>query len=118
MQHLPPVVWGVVVAVALLLLGLCFATAYAVVRARARRHIAPWPGRRVAALLIASWLPWLAVRLANMNIEVNVHGVLQAVGWLLVALATFALLVLLPLAALLAVVVWWLARHERRLAAQ
>jgi hypothetical protein len=118
MPHLPPVVWGAVVAVALLLLGLCFATAYAILRARARRRIARWPGRRVAALAIVSWLPGLVVRLASIHLEVNVHGLLQAVGWLLVVLAAFVLLVLLPLAAVLAAVVWWLGRRERILAVQ
>jgi len=66
------------------------------------------------ALTVTAAMPWLVVRLAPINIEVNIHGKLQLAGWILAALSAFALLVLLPIAAILTVLVWWTERRRRR----
>ena len=58
-------------------------------------------------------LPWLVVWLAPLRIEVSIHGLGALLGWLLLALLAFALLVLLPLGALLSGVVWWAAWRRR-----
>jgi hypothetical protein len=52
------------------------------------------------------------VWLAPIRISVNIEGIIPLVGWLIVALAAFALLVLLPLVALLSVGVWLIARRH------
>jgi hypothetical protein len=96
-----------------LLLGLCAATVHTVLRTSARLRVARWPAPRIAGLAGAAALPWLVVWLAPIKVVVNIHGVVSLVGWLLLALLAFALLVLLPLAAVLSVVVWWRARHRR-----
>jgi hypothetical protein len=114
MPHLPLVVWVILSAAAVLLLGLCAATAYAVLRAHTRVRVARWPGWGVAVLAILAALPWLVVRFAPIHLQVSVHGLVQTIAWLLVALAAFALLVLLPIAAGLVVIVWSAAWSRRR----
>jgi hypothetical protein len=109
----PRGIWLAAAGVALLLLGLCAATAYAVLHAAGRRRVAHWPARRVLGLAGAALLPWLVVWLAPLRIEVNIHGLGPLLGWLLLALLAFALLVLLPLGALLSGVVWWVARRRQ-----
>jgi hypothetical protein len=109
-SSLPPVVWLTAITALAVLLGLCGATAYFVLRASARERIASWPGTRVLALLAAAIIPWLIVRLAPIHVSANIHGVAPAIGWLLVALLVFALLVLLPLAAVLVTLAWWKRR--------
>lgn len=113
MKSLPPVVWVAVVGAALLLLGLCGATAYGVLRASARSRIQRWPGGRMLILLVAAVVPWLVVRLAPMHVSASIHGTVELIGWILVALVVFALLVLLPLAAVLCSAVWWTGRRAR-----
>ena len=110
MSSLPPAVWIAAIVALAVLLGLCGATAYAVLRASARSRIASWPGSWVVALLAAAIVPWLIIRLTPTRLSVSIHGVAAAIGWLLVALLVFALLVLLPLAAVLIGLVWWRRR--------
>jgi uncharacterized paraquat-inducible protein A len=110
---LPPVVWIVVVGAVLLLLGLCGATAYGVLRISARSRIARWTCARILILLIAAAVPWLVVWLAPIRVSANIHGIAPLVGWVLVALVVFALLVLLPLAAVLCTVAWWVGHRAR-----
>jgi hypothetical protein len=114
MPQLPLVVWLAVAAVALLLVGLCVATAYAVLRAPARRRVARWPASRILVLAGAAALPWLVAWFAPIRVVVNIHSVGPLIGWTALALLAFALLVLLPLAALLSGAVWWVGRRQRR----
>ena len=114
MSQLPPVVWAVIAVAVLSLLAACGATAYAVLRAPSRRSVARWPAWRVAAVFVVAWIPWLVVRLAPIEIEVKAHGVVQAAAWLLAGLAAFALLVLVPLAAVLVALVWWVSWRGKR----
>jgi hypothetical protein len=111
--QLPLVVWLAAAGVVLALLGSCVVTAYVVLRAAGRRRVAQWPLQRVLGLVGVALLPWLVVWLAPLRIEVNIHGVGPLLGWLVLALLIFALLVLLPLGALLSGVVWWAAWRRR-----
>ena len=113
MKSLPPAVWIAVAGAVLVLLGLCGATAYGVLRARTRSRITRWPGARILILLAASAVPWLVVWLAPIRVSVDIHGIAALIGWVLVALIVFALLVLLPLAAVLCSAAWWIGRHAR-----
>lgn len=113
MPPLPLVAWLAAAGLGLLLLGLCAVTAYAVLRAAGRRRVAHWRPRRVLGLAGAALLPWLVVWLAPLRIEASIHGLGALLGWLLLALLAFALLVLLPLGALLSGVVWWAAWRRR-----
>jgi hypothetical protein len=110
---LPVSVWFAVAATVLLLIGLCVATAYVVLRTSARERVARWPARRLVGLAGVTVLPWLIVRLAPIHLVLNIHGLGPLVGWLSLALVAFALLVLLPLATLSCAVVWGLARRRR-----
>ncbi len=80
-------------------------------RARTRQRIAARPATWILGLGVAAIVPWLVVWLAPIRISVNIEGVVPLVGWLIVALAVFALLVLLPLTALLSAAVWLMARR-------
>ena len=113
MPQLPLTVWLAVVGSVLLLLACCAATAYAVLRASARRRVARWPVGSLLSLAGAVALPWLIVWRAPIHLALNIHGVGPLLGWLLLALLAFALLMLLPLATLLCGVVWAIA-HGRR----
>jgi hypothetical protein len=113
MPQLPLVVWVFAGAAAVLLLALCAVTVYAVLRPGARRGMAQLPGSRVLTLLMAAVVPWAAVRFAPIQIRVSIHGTVQLIGWLLLGVAVFAILVLLPLAAILCTFVWWNARRRR-----
>jgi hypothetical protein len=113
MPQLPPVVWAFVAAIAALLLALCGATVYAVLRPSARREIAQFPGSRLLRLLVAAAVPWVLVRVAPINLQVSIHGTAELIGWLLLGLVAFAILVLLPLTAILCGLVWWNARRRR-----
>ena len=115
MPQLSPVAWIAVAGTVALLLALCIGTAYSILRTSARRRVAQWPGSRVLVLAGAAAVPWLVVRLAPLRLEVAIHGVGPLLGWALLALLTFALLVLLPLAAFLCAIVWGLARRRRTL---
>jgi hypothetical protein len=112
MPRLPIVLWLAAAGTALLLLGLSAATAYAVLRAGTRARLACWPAWRMLGLLLAAMLPWLVVRLAPIRVVVNVRGLGPLIGWLLVALLAFGLLVLLPLAALLSGALWWMEQRR------
>jgi hypothetical protein len=105
--------WFVVAGTVVVLLGLCVATAYAVLRASARRRVAQWPAWKLLGLTGAAVLPWLIVWLAPIHLAGEIHGLGPLLGWLLVALLAFALLVLLPLATLLCAAVWGIARGRR-----
>ena len=111
MPQLPIAVWFAVAGAVLLLLALCVGTTYAIVRASARQRVAQWPAWRLLALVGAATVPWLFVWLAPISFEVAIHGVGPLLAWLLAALLAFGLLVLLPLAALLCVIVWGIARR-------
>jgi hypothetical protein len=110
------VMW-VGIAVALVLLALCGATTYATLRRPARTRIVHWPARRLLGVCVLAVLPWLVVWLRALrgvnNISVSVNGTGSLIGWLVVALIAFALLILLPLAAMLALLVWSAARIRR-----
>jgi hypothetical protein len=110
---LPAAVWFAVAGAVVLLLSLCVGTAYTILRASARQRVARWSAVRLLALAGAATVPWLVVWLAPIHFEVAIHGVGPLLGWALVALLAFALLVLLPLAALVCAIVWGLARGRR-----
>jgi hypothetical protein len=108
----PPIVWALGALAGLFLAALCVATGYAVLRARTRALIAEWSVAQIATLVATAVLPWLAVWLAPITISVNIHTLQVLIGWLALALLAFAVLVLLPLAAVLAVGVWLVARRR------
>jgi hypothetical protein len=112
MPQLPPVVWLAIAGFIALLFAICVLAAMMTLRL-ARRRGAHWPARRLLTLLAAAAIPWLAVWLAPIHIVAKVNGTLQLIAWLLAALLVFALLVLLPLAALIVSVVWWRSRRNR-----
>jgi hypothetical protein len=112
MPQLPLPIWLVVLGILLLLLSLCGVAAYAVLRASGRQRVASWPAPRIAALGAAAIVPWLVVWFAPIEIVVNIKGLVPLIGWLLIALSAFALLVLLPLVALLSAGVWLTARSR------
>ena len=109
---MPPIVWGLGAVAGLFLAGLCVATGYAVLHARTRALIAHWSIARIAALVVIAAIPWLVVWLAPINISVNIHTLPVLIGWLALALLAFGVLVLLPLAAVLAASVWLTARRR------
>jgi len=108
----PPIGWGLGAVAGLFLAGLCAATSYAVLRGRTRPLIARWSIARIATLVVIAAIPWLVVWVAPINISVNIHTLPVLIGWLGLALLAFVLLVLLPLAAVLAAGVW-LTAHRR-----
>src|SRR3954464_14169790 len=119
MGQLPPTVWVAIIVVALVLCALCAGILLAVVRPRARQRIARWPATFLLELVALAIVPWLVVLFAPVTIRVSIHGLLPLIGWIFLALLAFALLVLLPLAAVASSLVWWLARRRRgALAAQ
>ncbi len=109
---MPPIVWGLGAVAGLLLAGLCVATGYAILRGRTRARVAQWSVAQIAGLVVTAAVPWLVVWLAPINISVNIHTLPVLVGWLALALLAFAVLVLLPLAAVLAAGVWLAARRR------
>lgn len=100
-------------AIALLLAALCAATAYATLRRSARTRIAGWPATRLIGICILAAVPWLFVWLKSGHFSVSVNGVGPFIGWLIVGLLAFALLILLPLFGALALLVWSTARIRR-----
>lgn len=109
---MPPIVWILAAVAGLLLAGLCVATGYIVLRASTRAHISQWSVAQIATLVATAAIPWLAVWLAPITIRVNIDTLFVLIGWLALALLAFGVLVLLPLAAVLAVGVWWMARRR------
>ena len=109
---MPPILWGLGAAAGLLLAGLCVATGYVTLRARTRALIAQWSLAQVATLVVTAAIPWLVAWLAPIKISVNINTLPELTGWLALALLAFAVLVLLPLAAVLAVGVWFVARRR------
>jgi hypothetical protein len=63
-------------------------------------------------LVVIAVIPWLVVWLAPITISVNIHTLPVLIGWLALTLLAFGVLVLLPLAAVLVVGVWWVARRR------
>ena len=112
MPHSSMVTWAGS-AVALLLVALCAATAYATLRGPGRERIVRWPAIRLIGICILAAVPWLFAWLRLNHFSVTVNGVGPAVGWLMVGLLAFALLILLPLFAMLALLVWSAARIRR-----
>ena len=109
---MPPILWGLAAVAGLVLAGLCVATCYAILRARTRVRIAKWSVAHIAAAVVIAATPWLVVRLAPINISVNIHTVPALIGWVALTLLAFGVLVLLPLAALLAAGVWLAVRRR------
>jgi len=109
---MPPILWGLAAVAGIVLLGLCGATGFVVLRARTRARIARWSVAQTAAFVVIAALPWLVVWLAPVNVSVNIHTVPALLGWLALALLAFGVLALLPLAALLAGGVWLAARRR------
>jgi hypothetical protein len=101
------------VVAGLVLAGLCVATGYGVLRARTRALIARWSIARIAVLVVTAAVPWLVVWLAPINVSVNIHTLPVLIGWLSLALLAFGVLVLLPLAAVLAAGAWLVARRRQ-----
>jgi len=83
-----------------------------VLRARTRAHITQWSVTQIITLIVAAVIPWLVVWLAPITISLNIHTLPVLIGWLVLALAAFGGLVLLPLAAMLCVGVWAIARRR------
>ena len=113
MGQLPPVVWGAIAGIVLVLCALCAGALATVLRAPARQRIARWPATFLLELIALAVVPWLVVVYAPNTIRISIHGRLQLVGWILAVLFAFGLLVLLPLAAVASSVVWWRARRGR-----
>jgi hypothetical protein len=113
---MPPTVWGVAAVAGLFLAGLCVVTGFVVLRSRTRALIAQWSVAQIATLAVTAAIPWLVIWLAPINISVDIHTLPVLIGWLALALLAFGMLVLLPLAAVLAVGVWWVT-HRRGVAA-
>ena len=109
---MPPIVWGLGAVAGLVLAGFCVATGYVVLRAGARAHIAQWSVAQIATLVVTAAIPWLVVWLAPITISVKIHTLPVLTGWLALALLAFGMLVLVPLAAILAVGVWWVSRRR------
>lgn len=109
-MQLPPLVWVIAVGAVLLLLGLCAATVHAMLRPAIRHRVARWPLLGILAFIGLAAVPWLIVWFAPVSIRVSIHGALELIGWLFLALLAFAMLVLLPLAVLASAVVWARAR--------
>ena len=109
---MPPILWGLAAVAGLVLAGLCVATGYAILRARTRVRIAKWSVAQIAAAVVIAAAPWLVVRLAPINISVNIHTVPALIGWGALTLLAFGVLVLLPLAAVLTAGVWLTARRQ------
>jgi hypothetical protein len=114
MRQLPPTAWAAIAVVALVVCALSVGTLAATLRAPARRRIARWPATFLLELITLAIVPWLVVVFAPITISVSIHGVVPLVGWILLALLAFGLLVLLPLAASASSLVWWTARRRRR----
>jgi hypothetical protein len=114
MSQLPPVVWVAIAGVALILCALCVGTLGAVLRTPARQRIARWPATILLELVALAIVPWLVVVFAPITIRISIHGLLSLLGWILLVLLAFGLLVLLPLAAVASSLVWWRARRRRR----
>lgn len=112
MPHSSLVTW-VGSAVALLLVALCAATTYATLRLPVRTRIVQWPATRLLGVCVLATLPWLFVWLRVNEVSVSINGVGPFIGWLIAGLLAFALLILLPLAAMLALLVWSAARIRR-----
>jgi hypothetical protein len=113
MRQLPPTVWAAIIVVALVLCALCVGIFAAVLRPRARQGIARWPATFLLELVALAIVPWLVVVFAPITIRISIHGLLPLIGWIFLALLAFALLVLLPLAAVASSLVWWHARRRR-----
>jgi hypothetical protein len=75
--------------------------------------ITRWSIVRIAALVVTAAVPWVVVWLAPINISVNIHSLPVLIGWLALALLAFGVLVLLPLAAVLAAAAWLVARRRQ-----
>ena len=112
MPQLPPVVWIALACIGLVFITLGALTAAVILR-KAKTRWVSWPGRRILMFLVAASIPWLVVWLAPLRIVANIDGTLELIAWLLAALAGFALLILIPLAALMTSVIWWRARSAR-----
>jgi hypothetical protein len=113
-MHVPPAAWVTAAVIAIILCALCVLTVHSVLRRSSRARLAQWPMLWVLALIVIAVMPWIVVRVAPISIEVNIRGALQLAGWILAALIAFALLVLLPIAALVAALVWWTEWRRRR----
>ena len=114
MPKLPLVAWLVAAGIVLLLCALCAITVHAVLRRSMRSRVEQWPPRLIIATGVAAAVPWAVVWLAPIRIEMNIRGIVPLIGWIIVALMSFVLLVLLPLAAITSGAIWWAGRSRRR----
>jgi hypothetical protein len=112
MPHLPAIVWIAAAGYSSLLIALCVLTVTIAIR-RARARWSHWAPRRILAFLLVAALPWVIAWLAPIRITAKINGTLQLSAWLLVALLVFAVLVPLPLAAIVASAIWWRERRQQ-----
>jgi hypothetical protein len=113
MGQLPPTAWVAIAVVVLVVCALCVGTLATTLRAPARHRIARWPATFLLELVALAVVPWLVVLFAPITITVSIHGLVPLIGWILLVLLAFGLLVLLPLAAVASSLVWWMARRRR-----
>ena len=113
MGPLPPTIWAAIAGIAVVLVALCGGALVVVLRAPGRRRIARWPATFLLELVTLAIVPWLVVVFAPITIRISINGLLSLLAWILVALFAFALLVILPIAAVASTLVWWRARRRR-----
>jgi hypothetical protein len=114
MPALPLSVWLGIGTLLVVLAALCAGTLFAVLRPTVRKRVAAWPGSRIVLLLVVAAAPWLAVKFLPITIKASIHGFVLPVLWSLAVLCAFALLVLLPIAAVACTLVWGLAWRASR----
>ncbi len=114
-SRLPPIVIFVLTLTVLVLLALCAAAVYVALRVVRRFGVAQWPIWRVLVLVAAAGLPWFVVVFAPISIGIDTHSIGPLLGWVLIALVVFALLVPFPLCVLVLAVKWcsgWIKRRS------
>lgn len=108
----PVVLVGIAAGVPLV--ALCMATAWLVLRPTGRAWVRRRGASQIVEMGLVALIPWVAVHYFAHHFTISIHSVWPLVGWILIGLAVFAVLVLLPLAVALSAIVWLV---ERRAAA-